>query len=52
MESNQTEKVRDKQILYNENRHREFSDSIKHNNIHIIGIPEKREREAEMYLKK
>ena len=30
-----------------ENRLRELSDSIKHNNIHIIGIPEEEERGAE-----
>ena len=37
----------DQQILHNENRIKELSDSIKHNNVHIIGIPEEREREAE-----
>lgn len=37
-----------KQILHNENRCRELSDSIKCINIHFIGIPEEeREREAE-----
>ena len=28
-----------------ENRFRVFSDAIKHNNIHIKGIPERKERE-------
>ena len=31
--------------MQNENRLREVSDSIKHNNICIIGIPEEEERE-------
>ena len=37
--------MRVKQILHNENRLRELSDSIKHNNIHIIGILEEEEKE-------
>ena len=44
MESNQAEQVRQKRIVQNKNRFKEFSDSIKNNNIHIIGIP-KEERE-------
>jgi len=45
MESNQAEQKRKKTILQNKNRLRELSDSIKHNNIHIIGASEKEERE-------
>jgi len=44
MESNQAEQVREKNNQ-NENRLRELSESIKHNDIHIIGIPEEEERE-------
>lgn len=40
MEINQTEEMREKQILCNENRHRELNDSTKHNIVHIIGTPE------------
>ena len=39
MESNQAE-VREKQIMQNENRLWELSDSIKHNNICIIELSE------------
>ena len=49
MESNQVKQKREKRIMQNENRLREFSDSIKHNNIHIIGVPEE---ERETYLEK
>ena len=55
MESNQTEQGRDKKItLYNENRLRELSNSIKYNNICILWIPEGKERKkgAEVYLNK
>lgn len=40
MKLNKTERG----IMEHENRPRECSDSIKHNNIHIIGVPEE-ERE-------
>ena len=40
MEKNQDEQKREKRIMQNENRLRELSDFIKHNNIHIIGVPE------------
>ena len=54
IESNQAEQVREKIIMQNENRLKEISDSIKHNNICIIGIPEeKREKSGQkMQLKK
>jgi len=46
MESKQAEKVRDKQILHNENRLRKLNDCIRSNNVLIIGFPkEKREME-------
>ena len=48
MESNQAEQEREK----NENRLRELSDSIKHNNICILGFPEDRGRGQKIYLKK
>ena len=40
-------KKRDKKILYNEGRIREVSDSIKLNNICIIGVPEEEEEKRE-----
>ena len=54
MESNRAEQGRHKRIMSNENRLRELSDSIKHNNIYIIGIPEEGQRAkgAENYWKK
>ena len=52
MVSNQVEQVREKN-MQNENRLRELSNSIEHNNI-LIGIPQKRreKREHKIYLKK
>ena len=44
MESNQAEQKREKRNMQNKNRLRQLSDTIKHNNICIIGVPEKRER--------
>ena len=40
--------------MQNKNRLRELSDSIKHNNIHIIGVPEKKREKTgkKIYLKK
>ena len=50
MESNKAEQVREKNIQ-NENRLGELSDSIKHNYICIIGIPEEEEKEmGEAYV--
>ena len=37
--------MREKRIRQNENRLKEITDSIKQNNIHIMGIPKKEERE-------
>ena len=42
MEINQAEEGKEK-IMKNENRLGELSDTIKHNNIHILGIQKKRE---------
>ena len=44
-ESNQAEQKREKRIMQNENRPKELNDSIRSNNIHIIGVPEEEERE-------
>ena len=44
MESNQAEQKREKRIMH-ENRLRKLSDSIKHNNIYVMGIPEEEETE-------
>ena len=43
MEKEEAEEKRDKKIEEYERRIRELSDAIKHNNIHIIGIPEEEE---------
>uniref|UniRef100_A0ABI7XJR4 L1 transposable element RRM domain-containing protein n=1 Tax=Felis catus TaxID=9685 RepID=A0ABI7XJR4_FELCA len=53
MEKEEAEKKRDKKIQEYEGRIRELSDAMKHNNMHIIGIPEEEEREkgAEGVLK-
>ena len=45
MESNEVEQKRERRVLQHKNRLRELSDSIKHNNIHIIGVQEEEERE-------
>ena len=45
MENKEAEKKRDKQLLDHEGRIREISDTIRRNNIRIIGIPEEEERE-------
>jgi len=44
MENKETEKKRER-IMEHENRLRELSDFINHNNIRIIGVPGKEERE-------
>ena len=52
MESNQPKQKREKKNYENENRLRELSDSIKLNNIHIIGVPEEeRKRSQRIYSK-
>ena len=50
MEEEETEKREIKKIQDHEGRIREMSDSIKWNNICIIGIPEKKEKGAEGVL--
>ena len=45
IEKEEAEKKRDKKIQEYEGRIKELSDAMKHNNIHIIGIPEEEERE-------
>ena len=49
MENNEAEQQRERTIMDHENRLREISDSIKCNNIHIIGVPEEEKgvKEAE-----
>ena len=46
LESNQAEQAREKN-MQNENKLREFSDFIKHNNIHIIRISEEEDERKE-----
>ena len=41
MENNQAKQKRERGIMQPKNRLWELSDSIKHNNIHIIEVPEK-----------
>ena len=43
MENNESENKREK-ILDHECRLKKLSDSIKHNNIHTIGVPEEEEK--------
>ncbi|KAF0877031.1 LORF1 protein, partial [Crocuta crocuta] len=43
-EETEKKKKRDKLIKEHERRVRELSNMVKHNNIHIIGIPEEEER--------
>ena len=45
LEKEEAEKKRDKKIQEYEGRIRELSDSMKRNNIYIIGVPEEEERE-------
>ena len=40
MENNEADQKRERTIMDHENRLRELSDSIKHNNIGTIGVPE------------
>ena len=44
MENNKYAQERERRILDHKSRLRELSNSIKHNNIHIIGVPEEKER--------
>lgn len=43
-EINQAQQKREKRIMQVKNRDRELKDSIKHNNIHIMGVSEGKER--------
>ena len=53
MENKEAEQKSENGIVELENRLREFSDSINCNNIHLIGIPGKREKMGQkMYFKK
>ena len=45
MEINEAEQKRERRIMEHKNRLRELSDSIKCNDICIIGVPEEEERE-------
>ena len=47
MQNKEAEKKRGKQLLDHEGKIREISDTIKQNNIRIIGIPEEEERQRE-----
>ena len=47
MEINHTEPKREHRIVQREMRLRELSDYSKRNNIHIVGVPEEREKGAE-----
>ena len=47
MENDEAKKKRDKNILDPEGRNRERGDSMKHNNIHIIRVPEEEEEKRE-----
>jgi len=49
MENKEAEKKRDKQLLDHEGRIREISDTIRQNNIRIIGISEEEERGGKKY---
>ena len=40
MENDESEKKRERKLLDHEGRTRELSDSMKWNNIHILGVPE------------
>ena len=51
MENNAPEKKRKRKLLDHPYRLRELSDSTKHNNIHILGVPEEhQEKETEGLL--
>ena len=46
MENNEAGKKRERKILDHECRLKELSETIKHDNIHIIKVPEKEERKG------
>ena len=45
MKNNEGEKKRERKVLDHECRLRKLSDSLKHNNIHIIEVPEEEDKE-------
>ena len=45
MESKEAEQKRERRILQHENRLRKLSDSIKCNNIYILGVPKEEEED-------
>ena len=49
---NDEAKKREKNILDHKERIRELSDSMKCNNIHIIGVPEEERKGQKVYLNK
>ena len=54
MENKKAEKKRERKLLDHEGRFRELSNSIKQNNIHLIGVPEDGEQRMgqKVYLNK
>ena len=52
MENNESEQKRSWIIIKHDNRLREHSDSIKCSNIHIIRVPEEKDRGQKIYFKK
>ena len=47
MDNNEAEKTREGNVLGHKGRLRELNDCLKHNNIHIIGVPEDEERKRD-----
>ena len=52
MENDEAKKKRDKKILDHEGRIRELSDSMKWNNICMIGVPEEERKGQKVHLNK
>ena len=50
MKNNDAEQKRERRIMRHKNRLRELSDSIKHNDIRITGVPEEERVKGEEYL--
>ena len=50
MENSDTELKRERRMMDHENRLRELSNSGKHNNISIIGVPEEREKRGRRFI--
>ena len=53
MDNNEAEEKRERKVFDHECRLQELSNSLKHNNTYIIGVPKKEEREKwqKVYLK-